>query len=98
MPWVVEAIHVPLPREKKSQEADASILAGLVYRKKHEVVPQAALGHLTIGRLPVVCIWPKSMFGIVVIPRDTIVPQECEELFAILLEPLPIFVNKLRRE
>src|SRR5262245_24044707 len=97
-PRIMKLVDILLSRKEKPQEAHAPVLAGLVKRKEHQVVPQPSLAHHTVGDGPVACERLDRMLGIVVIPRDAIMPQEGEEFLTIPDEPPPVIVRNFRRK
>src|SRR5258708_3906381 len=89
-------LDIPIPRQKELEEADAAVFAGLADAQQHEEVGQALRTHLAIEHLAGPGERLDRVLPRVVVPRNPIVLQECEEPALVLEEPSLVTLGQLR--
>jgi hypothetical protein len=93
---IMELVEIFLSRKQEPQETDASILARLVNRQKHQVIPQSSLTHNTVGDGSISSKRLDRMLTIIIIPGNAVMSQESEELLTISHKPSTIVTRKFR--
>jgi len=94
----MKPIEIFLSGQQKPQEADASVLARLVNRQEHQVIPQPSLTHHTVGDGSVASKWLDRVLSIIVVPRNAVMPQESEEFLTVSRKPLSVVSRDFRGE
>src|ERR1700751_873056 len=82
-PRPAEQIQVPLAGSEEMEEAHAPVPAGMGKTEQGKVILKAHPLHPPGGDLPVVPELSNRVLRVVVIPRDTVVIQEREQLLPI---------------
>ena len=72
------------------EEVNALVLAGLVDAQNDQIVAKGGFGEPPISELPVLGEALDGVLGVVVVPRDTVVIEEGEQLPPVLLKPLSV--------
>ena len=90
--WVEGTIKQFVPEIEKVQ---SSSFAGFRDAEENQIIPKRLLGAESTNAFTECCKGPYGIFGVVIVPRDAIVAQECEELLSVLPQALPILLCRL---
>jgi len=88
-----ETVNVSRLREQEIQKPDLLIFTRLVYTQKYSIILQSRLGDSPVREPAIFRKILDGMFGIVVVPRHTVMIQEGEELRLIFHIPLDLVVD-----
>jgi hypothetical protein len=93
-----EMVNVSRLREQEVHKPDLLISTRLVYTQKYQIVLQSRLGDSPVREPAIFRKILDGMFGIVVVPRHTVMLQEGQAFRLIFQEPLPVLSRNLRRK
>src|SRR5262249_1116475 len=91
-----ETDNISRLREQEIQKPDLLISTRLVYTQKYQIVLQSSLGDSSVREPAIFRKILDGMFGIVVVPRHTVMRQEGKEFRLIFQDPLPVLSRDLR--